>query len=72
MPTDSRDLFSFAPIEDREVVAAFDGGAITSAAEAPQHALARAAFAAAIAEEPAGPETRVFAKNVIPSYHCIS
>jgi hypothetical protein len=31
MPTDcSADLFGFAPVEGREVVAAFDGGAITS------------------------------------------
>jgi hypothetical protein len=31
MPTEcSADLFGFAPVEDREVVAAFDGGAITS------------------------------------------
>ena len=31
MPTEcSRDLFGFAPVEGREVVAAFDGGAITS------------------------------------------
>ena len=35
MPTEcSRDLFGFAPVEGREVVAAFDGGAITSDAEA--------------------------------------
>jgi hypothetical protein len=26
----SRNLFGFAPVEGREVVAAFDGGAITS------------------------------------------
>src|ERR1700734_3529239 len=33
MPTEcSRDLFGFAPVEGREVVAAFDGGAITSEA----------------------------------------
>jgi hypothetical protein len=31
MPTDcSADLFGFAPVEGREVVATFDGGAITS------------------------------------------
>src|SRR3981081_4356973 len=31
MPTEcSADLFGFAPVEGREVVAAFDGGAITS------------------------------------------
>ena len=31
MPTEcSRNLFGFAPVEGREVVAAFDGGAITS------------------------------------------
>jgi hypothetical protein len=30
----SRDLFGFAPVEGREVVAAFDGGAITSDAGA--------------------------------------
>src|SRR5215469_1290899 len=31
MPTEcSRDLFGFVPVEGREVVAAFDGGAITS------------------------------------------
>jgi hypothetical protein len=30
MPTEcSRDLFGFAPVEGREVVAAFDGGAIS-------------------------------------------
>jgi len=35
MPTEcSRDLFGFAPVEGREVVAAFDGGAITSDAGA--------------------------------------
>lgn len=35
MPTDcSADLFGFAPVEGREVVAAFDGGAITSDAGA--------------------------------------
>src|SRR6202049_4206033 len=35
MPTEcSRDLFGFAPVECREVVAAFDGGAITSDAGA--------------------------------------
>jgi hypothetical protein len=35
MPTEcSRDLFGFAPVEGREVVAAFDGGAITSNAGA--------------------------------------
>src|SRR5215471_12702101 len=35
MPTKcSRDLFGFAPVEGREVVAAFDGGAITSDAGA--------------------------------------
>jgi len=35
MPTDcSADLFRFAPVEGREVVAAFDGGAITSDAGA--------------------------------------
>jgi hypothetical protein len=34
MPTEcSRDLFGFAPVAGREVVAAFDGGAITSDAE---------------------------------------
>jgi hypothetical protein len=31
MPTEcSRNVFGFAPVERREVVAAFDGGAITS------------------------------------------
>ena len=31
MPTEcNRDLFGFAPVEGREVVASFDGGAITS------------------------------------------
>jgi len=36
MPTEcSRDLYGFAPVEGREVVAAFDGGAITSDAGAP-------------------------------------
>ena len=30
----SRDLFGFAPVEGREVVAGFDGGAITSDAGA--------------------------------------
>lgn len=31
MPTEcSSNLFGFAPVEGREVVAAFDGGAITS------------------------------------------
>jgi predicted glycoside hydrolase/deacetylase ChbG (UPF0249 family) len=31
MPTEcNADLFGFAPVEGREVVAAFDGGAITS------------------------------------------
>src|SRR5712691_12512903 len=35
MPTEcSLDLFGFAPVEGREVVAAFDGGAITSDAGA--------------------------------------
>jgi Transposase DDE domain group 1 len=35
MPTEcNRDLFGFAPVEGREVVAAFDGGAITSDAGA--------------------------------------
>src|SRR5260370_24879959 len=35
MPTEcSADLFGFAPVEGREVVAAFDGGAITSDAGA--------------------------------------
>ena len=35
MPTEcSRDLFGFAPVEGREVVAAFDGGPITSDAGA--------------------------------------
>ena len=35
MPTEcSRDLFGFLPVEGREVVAAFDGGAITSDAGA--------------------------------------
>jgi hypothetical protein len=35
MPTEcSRDLFEFAPVEGREVVAGFDGGAITSDAGA--------------------------------------
>jgi TPR repeat protein len=35
MPTDcSADLFGFAPVEGREVVAAFDGGTITSDAGA--------------------------------------
>jgi hypothetical protein len=35
MPTEcSRDLFGFAPVEGREVVAAFGGGAITSDAGA--------------------------------------
>jgi len=35
MPTEcSRDLFGFEPVEGREVVAAFDGGAITSDAGA--------------------------------------
>ena len=35
MPTGcSTDLFGFAPVEGREVVAAFDGGAITSDAGA--------------------------------------
>ena len=35
MPTEcSRDLFGFATVEGREVVAAFDGGAITSEAGA--------------------------------------
>jgi hypothetical protein len=35
MPTEcSRDLFGFAPVEGREVVAAFDDGAITSDAGA--------------------------------------
>jgi hypothetical protein len=35
MPTEcSKDLFGFAPVEGREVVAAFDGGAITSDAGA--------------------------------------
>jgi hypothetical protein len=35
MPTEcSRDLFGFAPVEGREVIAAFDGGAITSDAGA--------------------------------------
>ena len=35
MPTEcSTDLFGFAPVESREVVAAFDGGAITSDAGA--------------------------------------
>jgi Transposase DDE domain group 1 len=35
MPTEcSRDLFRFAPVAGREVVAAFDGGAITSDAGA--------------------------------------
>src|SRR5437764_7723532 len=35
MPTEcGRDLFGFAPVEGREVVAAFDGGAITSDAGA--------------------------------------
>src|SRR5580658_9829644 len=35
MPTEcSRDLFGFAPVEGRAVVAAFDGGAITSDAGA--------------------------------------
>jgi hypothetical protein len=35
MPTEcSGDLFGFAPVEDRDVVAAFDGGAITSDAGA--------------------------------------
>src|SRR6266404_9138020 len=35
MPTEcSRDLFGFARVEGREVVAAFDGGAITSDAGA--------------------------------------
>jgi hypothetical protein len=35
MPTDcSADLFGFAPVEGREVIAAFDGGAITSDAGA--------------------------------------
>jgi hypothetical protein len=35
MPTDcSADLFGFAPVEGRDVVAAFDGGAITSDAGA--------------------------------------
>src|SRR2546430_17492818 len=35
MPTEcSPDLFGFAPVEGREVVAAFDGGAITSDAGA--------------------------------------
>src|SRR5215475_9251770 len=35
MPTEcSRDLFGFAPVEGHEVVASFDGGAITSDAGA--------------------------------------
>ena len=35
MPTEcSGDLFGFAPVEGREVIAAFDGGAITSDAGA--------------------------------------
>ena len=35
MPTECRpDLFGFAPVEGREVVAAFDAGAITSDAGA--------------------------------------
>ena len=35
MPTEcSPDLFGFVPVEGREVVAAFDGGAITSDAGA--------------------------------------
>jgi hypothetical protein len=35
MPTEcSADLFGFAPVEGREVVGAFDGGAITSDAGA--------------------------------------
>ena len=35
MPTHcSPDLFGFAPVEDRSVVAAFDGGAMTSDAGA--------------------------------------
>ncbi len=35
MPTEcSADLFGFAPVEGRSVVAAFDGGAITSDAGA--------------------------------------
>ena len=35
MPTECNpDLFGFAPVEGREVVAAFDGGAITSDAGA--------------------------------------
>src|SRR5712691_2521559 len=35
MPTEcTADLFGFAPVEGREVVAAFDGGAITSDAGA--------------------------------------
>ena len=35
MPTEcSGDLFGFAPVEGREVVAAFDGGTITSDAGA--------------------------------------
>ena len=35
MPTECiRDLFGFAPVEGREVIAAFDGGAITSDAGA--------------------------------------
>ena len=35
MPTEcSRDFFGFSPVEGREVVAAFDGGAITSDAGA--------------------------------------
>ena len=35
MPTEcNRDLFGFAPVEGREVVASFDGGAITSDAGA--------------------------------------
>jgi Transposase DDE domain group 1 len=35
MPTEcSADLFGFAPVEGRDVVAAFDGGAITSDAGA--------------------------------------